>query len=232
MVSIFSGATYSPCASLKMCFLRSMIFRVPFCINHKRSPRHDGRTIIRWWTTQINNNLQEAISRCLPCAAIHPCRGLLPSSLGLSNTPEIHLVLSHTPGAEKKTDWGVFLWHNYRLLFKWVGEKSSTVMTLNSSPLLHRWLTGNSFLPHPPVWRCYRAEEVQRDLQTNDLSSGYINSLKLTQKKKHQKEQLYLPSSLQALTLCTQLCIQFDRSLHKTTDTQTKLFMTNHPSLP
>lgn len=31
MVSIFSGAMYSPCASLKMCFFLSVIFRVPFC---------------------------------------------------------------------------------------------------------------------------------------------------------------------------------------------------------
>lgn len=29
-VSIFSGAMYSPCASLKMCFFLSVIFRVPF----------------------------------------------------------------------------------------------------------------------------------------------------------------------------------------------------------
>ena len=32
MFSIFSGAMYSPCASLKMCFFLSMIFKVPFCL--------------------------------------------------------------------------------------------------------------------------------------------------------------------------------------------------------
>ena len=36
MFSIFSGAMYSPCASLKMCFFLSMIFKVPFCLGVRR----------------------------------------------------------------------------------------------------------------------------------------------------------------------------------------------------
>ena len=36
--SIFSAATYSPCASLKMFFLRSMIERVPSAFHRPMSP--------------------------------------------------------------------------------------------------------------------------------------------------------------------------------------------------
>ena len=37
-ISIFSAATYSPCASLKMFFLRSMILSVPLAFHWPMSP--------------------------------------------------------------------------------------------------------------------------------------------------------------------------------------------------